>query len=1033
VTEIKERYPDGRLKSVSGTGVIPRYYTYGVNPDSTRQTEIHTGSPASPLWEKSVTDMAGRVVRTEKPGFAGTVITEIFYDDQGREIKTVAPGRAASLRTYDEMSRPLLTGLDTDNNGLLEPNSADRIQKTVTAYVNTDSFWNLETVQSICAADSDPAFTITGKTRKRLTGLGDGGLVSENITVDIHGKETVRQTFINRAERRATRIVTYPDAAVQAVTVMENGLLISSASKSGITATFGYDDLGRKISVTDPRTGTSTVSYNAKNQIEYEDDPAGNRTGYGYHSATGRRISVTDALGKTERTAFNDRNQLTNIWGDTAYPVKYVYNSYGQKTEQHTFRAGTGWSGETWPDATAGPAGITVFTYQEATGFLTAKQDAKGESVTYSYNPGGLPHTRTWARTEGGNPIVTTYSYDPNTAEMTDIDYSDATQDIHHTYYRNGKPAVITDAAGSRTFIYNDLLQLKTETATGLLNRTVTRDYDPTAVKGRSTGFHTDTGYAVTYGYEPETGRFDSLAWNVNGLTGTADYGYRPDSDLLQSLTAGDRLTDYSYETDRNLLTAISNRHNTDLISQYSYQYDPLGRRKSRTVSGSLPPPGSTTFGYNDRSELTSKRKTAIRGELQPASVYTSNDLNQYETVTGPDPQTLVYDKDGNLTEKAGTAYTYNAENRLIEAAPQTPAIGDKKAEFIYDYMGRRVQKKVYAWLGAAYEHTYTSRYLYNDWNMIEEVRQDEGQSARSSYYIWGLDLSNTLQGAGGIGGLVATIRDSSAYQYFYDANGNVTQLINTDGPDVQAADDNPFRFSTKYFDAETGLYYYGFRYYYPELRMWLTRDPIEESGGMNLYGFVDNDPINLIDPKGMKSYNLMDSHCAMYPKLCAEMYQQKQRRKERMIERMKKEFDKWYNDNLDTSWTKKLDECPDKLCISNKKPVDCTNGQWSCLTKADQRYHPRAEWCMRSKNYFGAGQQCCFKKNGQLITYGLGAGTPDKRSASLLNFVYLAHYFHDVQPFGVAWDLDGGIKGTYLTKYLEVRPPDQGSGKCYK
>jgi len=102
------------------------------------------------------------------------------------------------------MSRPLLTGLDTDNNGLLEPNSADRIQKTVTVYVNTDSFWHLETVQSVFDADNYPAPVITAKTRERLIVLGDGGLVSESVTVDvdIHGKETVSRTFINRADKR---------------------------------------------------------------------------------------------------------------------------------------------------------------------------------------------------------------------------------------------------------------------------------------------------------------------------------------------------------------------------------------------------------------------------------------------------------------------------------------------------------------------------------------------------------------------------------------------------------------------------------------------------------------------------------------------------------------------------------------------------------------------------------------------------------------------------------------------------------------
>jgi len=62
----------------------------------------------------------------------------------------------------------------------------------------------------------------------------------------------------------------------------------------------------------------------------------------------------------------------------------------------------------------------------------------------------------------------------------------------------------------------------------------------------------------------------------------------------------------------------------------------------------------------------------------------------------------------------------------------------------------------------------------------------------------------------------------------------------------------NPFRFSTKYYDAEIGLYYYGYRYYSPSMGRWLNRDPIEEQGGLNLYGFVGNNPVDRWDFLGL-------------------------------------------------------------------------------------------------------------------------------------------------------------------------------------
>jgi len=76
-------------------------------------------------------------------------------------------------------------------------------------------------------------------------------------------------------------------------------------------------------------------------------------------------------------------------------------------------------------------------------------------------------------------------------------------------------------------------------------------------------------------------------------------------------------------------------------------------------------------------------------------------------------------------------------------------------------------------------------------------------------------------------------------------------ELIRSSGPLAQA---NPFRFSTKYWDQESDLVYYGFRYYSPSLGRWISRDPIEEGDGPNIYGLVWNEPINALDALGMNT-----------------------------------------------------------------------------------------------------------------------------------------------------------------------------------
>ena len=165
--------------------------------------------------------------------------------------------------------------------------------------------------------------------------------------------------------------------------------------------------------------------------------------------------------------------------------------------------------------------------------------------------------------------------------------------------------------------------------------------------------------------------------------------------------------------------------------------------------------------------------------------------------------------------------------------------------------------------------------YSDNGWSLqTEQWRQGNSGPYNFVHYVWGRDLSGTLDGAGAVGGLLATEVDGTWYFPLYDNNGNVTDYVSETGEVVASyaydafgrtitqsgtmADVFPFRFSTKYYDAETGLYYYGYRYYSPELGRWLTRDPIEEDGGDNLYAFCGNYTLLSVDPYGLSTFLLI-------------------------------------------------------------------------------------------------------------------------------------------------------------------------------
>jgi RHS repeat-associated protein len=137
------------------------------------------------------------------------------------------------------------------------------------------------------------------------------------------------------------------------------------------------------------------------------------------------------------------------------------------------------------------------------------------------------------------------------------------------------------------------------------------------------------------------------------------------------------------------------------------------------------------------------------------------------------------------------------------------------------------------------------------------------------------MDLSGTMQGAGGVGGLLAVNDGTASYYPTFDGNGNVSEYLavaivnnvpvvsivahyeydafgNTVVWSGAKVADFSHRFSTKSLDQVTGWYYYGYRYYDPLTGRWTSRDPIEESGGLNLYGFVSNDGVNQWDVLGM-------------------------------------------------------------------------------------------------------------------------------------------------------------------------------------
>lgn len=286
----------------------------------------------------------------------------------------------------------------------------------------------------------------------------------------------------------------------------------------------------------------------------------------------------------------------------------------------------------------------------------------------------------------------------------------------------------------------------------------------------------------------------------------------------------------------------------------------PLNRPISRNVD---------IFGYNERGEVVSSRIDIVNAEDAYAydnignllysadhsatNTYVSSNRNQYTSILRESVSCEpIYDLDGNMTQHGDWTYNFDAGNRLISVSSKDTLV----ATFAYDAQGRRV-KKVTA--------DGTHRYFYDGWLLVYEHIIRPNCTTNEIEYVWGKDISGTCGGAAGIGGLLYLKRDGAIYVPWYDAYGNIlgyrdAQLNviaqyaydafgKTIAQSGSMSDTFSLRYSTKYYDSETDLYYYGYRYYNPQIMCWLSEDPIEEEGGLNLYTFCMNSSLCMFDP----------------------------------------------------------------------------------------------------------------------------------------------------------------------------------------
>ena len=681
-----------------------------------------------------------------------------------------------------------------------------------------------------------------------------------------------------------------------------------------VTTSARYDPAGRSIAHADDVGRITTMSYDGAGRRHLRIDPAGNQTEW-VHDANGndlttiqrdmvggslvtyaenrtfdvanRVITASDARGKVTTFERNSRGLVTKTIDPLGNETIDAYDDRGRRLTSsrplHTGGIGSG--------AVIGVSTVTqVFDDNDN---LLEIRDGQNATTSYDYD---ARNRMQQAQRPGEPPVVLVYNADGTVQYATDQNGTVVVFGYDGAGRLQSKtvaPASGVDAQTTfETWSFDGAGRIKT--ATNDLG-TITRNYDSLgnilddAFGGLQATQSLDgtrnvvamsypTPLQVTFDIDPLLDQ--TLHVNVNGST-YFGFVYDGDSrlatrtttppggaawDLKRSYDGGKRLTTHRHKKngtsaitagwnygyfDSNAIATIARSHQNLNGDQFFYDSTYQETRVQKDVPrNQLGNPQTTSFGsyFDYVYDLAGNRLLADANGTTTA--YAPNALQQYSTVGGV---SFLYDSNGNLLSDGTRTFVYDYANRLVTVRQGATTL----ATYRYDALGRRYEKTA----GSA-----TTRAVWLDGAVVEE-RMTVGSSTSVRQFVWGRSIDELLLlRVGGVDYFPLEDHQMSV-SHLLDAAGNVVESYLYDPygkpeiydalgiPIATSLFGNPALYAGRTWDAESGLYYNRARYYDPMLGRFLTRDPAGFAGGINLYAYVGNGPINGRDPSGMDTF----------------------------------------------------------------------------------------------------------------------------------------------------------------------------------
>ena len=587
--------------------------------------------------------------------------------------------------------------------------------------------------------------------------------------------------------------------------------------------TFGYNTAGL-ITATDAAGGMTKYFFNHDGLLAKLEDPLGRPT-YFTFDVDFNLVRITDATGAAQVLAYDDRGNLVQSTDSLGRSTQFVYG---------------------------GPINR-----------LTAMTDARGNTTQYGHDSFGNLLTTTYA--DGfleqrvydaiGNTTSFTNRRDQATSstfnsagQVTYQAFADGTH-VSFTYDTRGNMLTAADASGTTTFAYDTGDRLTHVTYP--TSRFLSYLYDSA---GRRVRMVDQDGFTVNYAYDA-AGRLSGLTDGSGAVIVT--YSYDLAGRLSRKDMGNGTSTTFAYDAAGQLLHLVNGTTAGTINSRFDYTFDVRGRRtRMATLDGQwaytydatgqlthaefvstnpLIPHQDLTYLYD---ELGNRIATIENGVT---TAYTTNNLNQYTAVGDA---TLTYDADGNLIAQTGggenITYGYDTQNRLTSVV--TPA-----GTWTYEYnaFGQRV---------AVVHNGQRTEYLLDPTGLGNVVGEYSGAGAAIKYvHGSGLVSRTDALGATGyydfdvLGSTVGVSNSSGSYQNWYSYLPFGSHLTSNESVA------NSFGFVGQFgvMQDTNHLGYMRARYYSSEIGRFTAQDPIGIAGGLNLYAYVQNNPINFTDVQG--------------------------------------------------------------------------------------------------------------------------------------------------------------------------------------